>query len=54
VIATIELAEGVRLVDDMLDMDPDAVRIGLPVEVYFEATEDEIVFPKFRVAVSAD
>lgn len=48
--ATIELEEGVRLVDDMLDLDPEAVKIGLPVEVYFEKMSDEITMPKFRVA----
>jgi uncharacterized OB-fold protein len=47
--ATIELEEGVRLVDDMLDLDPEAVKIGLPVEVYFEKMSDEITMPKFRV-----
>jgi uncharacterized OB-fold protein len=49
VLATIELEEGVRMVDDMLDLDPEEVRIGLPVEVYFEPVSDEITFPKFRV-----
>ena len=49
VVATIELEEGVRMVDDMLDLDPAEVRIGLPVEVFFQPVEDEIVLPKFRV-----
>jgi uncharacterized OB-fold protein len=49
VVATIELEEGVRMVDDMLDLDPAEVRIGLPVEVFFQPVEDEIVLAKFRV-----
>ncbi len=49
VVATIELEEGVRMVDDMLDLDPAEVRIGLPVEVFFQPVRDEIVLPKFRV-----
>ena len=53
VVATIELEEGVRMVDDMLDLDPESVRIGLPVEVWFEAAGDEITLPKFRPTESA-
>ena len=49
VLATIELEEGVRLVDDMLELDPAAVEIGQPVEVVFEEMSDEITMPKFRV-----
>lgn len=49
VVATIELEEGVRVVDDMLDLDPAAVKIGLPVEVVFQDLSDEITLPKFRV-----
>jgi len=49
VLATIELEEGVRMVDDMLDLDPEAVEIGRPVEVYFETVSDEVTLPKFRV-----
>jgi uncharacterized OB-fold protein len=48
VVATLELEEGVRMVDDMLELDPSEVRIGLPVEVFFERISDEIALPKFR------
>ena len=54
VVATVELEEGVRLVDDMIDLDPSAVRIGLPVEVYFDPVSDEITLPKFRVLEPTD
>ena len=49
VVATIELEEGVRMVDDMLNLDPAAVKIGLAVEVIFDKLSDEITLPKFRV-----
>lgn len=49
VVATVELEEGVRMVDDMIELDPAKVRIGLPVEVYFESVSDEISLPKFRI-----
>jgi len=48
VIATIELEEGVRMVDDMLELPPEQARIGLPVEVWFADTADGIVLPKWR------
>jgi uncharacterized OB-fold protein len=48
VIATIELEEGVRMVDDMLELPPEQARIGLPVEVWFAETSDGIVLPKWR------
>lgn len=51
VVATIELEEGVRLVDDMLGLDPSAVRIGLAVEVVFEEQTNEVTLPKFRVVL---
>jgi hypothetical protein len=50
VIATIELDEGVRMVDDMLELAPGDARIDLPVEVWFHDTGEGIVLPKFRRA----
>jgi hypothetical protein len=50
VIATIELDEGVRMVDDMLELAPEDARIDLPVEVWFHDTGEGIVLPKFRQA----
>ena len=49
VIATIELAEGVRMVSDMIDLAPDAVAIGLEVEVVFDEIDEEVTLPHFRV-----
>ena len=46
--ATIELEEGVRMVDDMLELPPGQARIGLPVEVWFHDTGEGIVLPKWR------
>lgn len=48
VIATLELDEGVRMVDDMLELAPQEARIGLPVEVWFHDTGEGIVLPKWR------
>jgi uncharacterized OB-fold protein len=48
VLAIVELAEGPRLMTNVVECAPDAVRIGLPVEVVFEDVSAEISLPKFR------
>ena len=50
VLAIVELAEGVRLLTNIVGCAPDAVRIGMPVEVVFEDVTPEITLPKFRPA----
>ncbi|MDX3247863.1 bifunctional MaoC family dehydratase N-terminal/OB-fold nucleic acid binding domain-containing protein [Streptomyces sp. ME18-1-4] len=47
-IGLIELAEGVRIISDVVDMPYDKVRIGMPVELEFRAYDDELVLPVFR------
>ncbi len=49
-IAVVELAEGVRMMTNIVDCPPDQVRIGMPVEVVFEDVTAEISLPKFRPA----
>ena len=48
VLAVVELAEGVRLMTNVVECAPDAVRVGMPVEVVFEDVTPEITLPKFR------
>lgn len=50
VLAYVELEEGVRLLTNIVDCPPDAVRIGLPVEVVFEDVTATVTLPKFRPA----
>ena len=54
IVALIELAEGVRLVSNLTDIDPGDVRAGMPVEVYYQrfngAGEIEFVLHQFRPA----
>jgi uncharacterized OB-fold protein len=50
VLAYVELAEGPRLMTNIVGCAPDAVRIGMPVEVVFEDVTPEITLPKFRPA----
>ena len=44
----IELAEGVRLVSQVLDLAPEQLYVGLPVEVVFDDVTPEVTLPKFR------
>ena len=44
----VDLDEGVRLVSNLTDLDPDGVRIGLPVEVHYVPTAAGPTVPVFR------
>jgi uncharacterized OB-fold protein len=48
VLAYVELEEGVRLLTNIVDCVPDAVRIGMPVEVVFEDATPEVTLPRFK------
>jgi uncharacterized protein len=50
VAAVIELAEGTRIVSNVVGVDPTAVRVGLPVQVSIEAVDDTLKLPLFRPA----
>jgi uncharacterized OB-fold protein len=52
VIAIVELAEGPRLMTNLvgIDADPATVRIGMPVEVVFEDVAPGLALPRFRPA----
>ncbi len=44
----VDLDEGVRLVSQMIEVDPHDVRVGMEVEVAFEPTKDGFAVPVFR------
>lgn len=48
VLAYVELDEGVRLLTNIVGCTPEAVRIGMPVEVVFEDVTPQITLPKVR------
>jgi len=48
VIALVQLTEGVRMVGELLDIDPERVRIGLPVRVTFDEVDAELTLPAWR------
>jgi uncharacterized OB-fold protein len=47
VVALVDLDEGTRLVSNVVGIAPDAVTIGLPVEVRFEHFDGDLVLPLF-------
>ena len=48
VVAVIELDEGPFLHSDVVECEPDDVRVGLAVEVVYEDVDDQTVIPHFR------
>jgi hypothetical protein len=48
VLAIVELAEGPRIMTNVVGCAPDDVRIGTPVEVVFDDVTPEVTLAKFR------
>ncbi len=48
-VGLIELAEGVRMVSNVVGVPSDKVRIGMPVRLEFLSVDDELELPVFRV-----
>jgi len=48
VLAIVELAEGPRLMTNVVECPPDQVTIGMPVEVVFDDVTPETTLAKFR------
>ena len=47
-VAVIDLEEGVRMIGNIFDVDNDAIRDGMPVEVTFEDVEEGVSLPQWR------
>jgi uncharacterized OB-fold protein len=50
VVAVIQLAEGVRMLSNIVQCDLDGLRCDMPVEVTFERLDEAFTLPKFRPA----
>jgi uncharacterized OB-fold protein len=50
VVALIELAEGPTLLSNVVGCAPEAVQVGAPVRVRFEAWAPEVTVPVFTLA----
>jgi uncharacterized OB-fold protein len=55
VLAIVELAEGPRLMTNLVEVEPDPARIsiGTPVEAVFEDVTAEVTLPRFRLVRGA-
>ncbi len=51
-VAVIELEEGVRLVSNLIDVDPADVTIGMPVECEMVEFDEDLTLPQFRPRVA--
>jgi uncharacterized OB-fold protein len=49
-VVVVKLAEGPKMISNLVDCPPGEIRIGMPVEVVFEPASPEITLPKFRRA----
>ena len=45
----VQLDEGPFMVSNLVDIDNDAIEVGLPVEVTFVDLDDDLTLPQFRV-----
>jgi uncharacterized OB-fold protein len=50
VVALIELEEGARIMSNLVEVDPtpEAVKVGMAVEIVYDDVTEEITLPKFR------
>lgn len=51
-VVLVELEEGTRLVSNLLGVEPDAIEIGMPVQVEFGEFANDVTLPQFRPVVS--
>ena len=49
VLASVELEEGPRMMTNIVECNPDSVKIGMAVEVTFEDVTEEVTLPKFKL-----
>lgn len=50
VAAVVDLAEGPRMMTNIVDADPDRLRVGMDLTVTFRDIDDDLVAPVFRPA----
>jgi uncharacterized OB-fold protein len=49
----VQLDEGPFMVSNLVDIDNDAIAVGLPVEVTYVDVGDDVTLPQFRVVEEA-
>jgi uncharacterized OB-fold protein len=51
-VIALEDAGGVRVISNVVDVNPDELEIGLPVELVWEDMSDDLAIPRFRPVAS--
>jgi uncharacterized OB-fold protein len=51
-VAIVELDEGPRLMTSIVGCDPEALKVGTPVEIVYDDINDEITLPRFRQIIT--
>jgi len=49
----VQLDEGPFMVSNLVDIDNEAIEVGLPVEVTFVDLDEDLTLPQFRVVAEA-
>ena len=49
-IASVELEEGPRMMSDIVGCSIEDIKVGMPLEVYFDDVTDGVTLPKFKPA----
>ncbi len=49
-VALIELEEDIRIVSNLIDIQPGDIKVGMPVEVVFKKVDENVVLPVFKKA----
>jgi hypothetical protein len=49
-VVIVKLAEGAKMISNLVGVQPCDIRIGMPVEVVFEDLNEEVTLPKFKPA----
>jgi len=52
-VGLVELEEGTRLLTNIVDIAPEKLEIGMPLELVFRETDPEMILPMFRPVLSA-
>ena len=47
-VIVVELEEGYYMLSNLIGVEPDEIKIGTPLEVFFEERSEEITLPFFR------
>ena len=49
-VVVVKLAEGTKMISNLVGVSPQDIRIGMPVRVVFERISDDVTLPKFVAA----